>query len=352
MRHLVLFLALLSMTALASPDMIVDESGVRHATGLMHRPNESETKGLGETHVTIDDCAGLPDAFDLADVGVTLPIRDQGQCGSCWAFSKTASLESSVVANGGALVDLSPQELVSCDKQNAGCSGGNLDQNEYQVTHGQGTAADFPYVARNTTCKQIPVKEKATSFVAVGQAGRRATDKEVQCALFKSHTIPWITVSADNSWGSFPKTEAPITRCSHGQTNHAIGITGWKTVNSKVYFRLRNSWGSSWGAKGTALMQLGCDNLGEEVSYVMTNVMPCKPPMHKLPISVAIMAGDEVVLAVNGQSGVSYTWTAGDMQVGTGSQVTIAPTQDTVYKVVGKNSCGSAESSTQVKVAH
>lgn len=347
MKQLALLVGLLvSCLASATPIVITSSDGKELHTGLVHRLDE----GLGVTHVTIADCTGLPADFDLADVGVVLPIRNQGSCGSCWAFSKTASLESSIMANGGGQVDLAEQELVSCDHNNGGCNGGSLNQSEYQVSHGQGLDADFPYQARNVRCKSIPVKAKGTEYVNVGQSGRRATTQEVQCALFKSHTIPWITASANNRWSSFPNSETPITRCGSGQTNHAIGVTGWKTISGKVYFRVRNSWGDSWGYKGTALMPLGCDNLGEEVAYIMTDIMPCVPPKVKLPVTVSINTGDEVELAVKQITGVSYSWTADGVQFATGSEVTISPTKDTIYKVMAKNTCGSAESSTQVKV--
>lgn len=352
MRQIVLLVAfLIAANAGAKPVVIKDLKGRYRHTGLVHRPGEDAQRHLGRTHVTIKDCAGLPDNFDLKDVGVSLPVRDQGSCGSCWAFSKTASLESAVLASGGASVRLSEQELVSCDKNNEGCSGGNLNQTEYQVSHGQGLGADFPYTASNARCKQIAVKIKGTDFVNVGQSGRRATTQEVQCALFKSHTIPWITVSANNRWGSFPSTETPITRCGNGQTNHAIGVTGWKTVNGKVYFRIRNSWSSAWGANGYGLMGLGCDNLGEEVAYIMTNSMPCVPPKVKLPVQVLINAGDSVVLAAQSLSDSLYSWTdPKGAVVGTTPEINVSPAKDTVYKVVAKNSCGSAESSTQVKI--
>lgn len=349
MKRLLVIICLLITSQAPAVTVIHTPGGKQYHTGLRHRAPEIEH--LGRTHVTIADCDSLPAAWDLKEVGVELPIKNQANCGSCWAFSKSASLESSILAASGKKLDLSEQELVSCDRSNYGCNGGNLNQSEYQVRHGQGLESDFPYQARGVACRSIPVAAKGTDFVNVGQAGRRATVREVQCALYKSHTIPWITASANSRWGSFPSDpNAVVTRCGSGQTNHAIGITGWKTVNGKVYFHVRNSWGTDWAAAGYTYMPLGCDNLGEEVAYIMTDVMPCIPPKVKLPVEVSINAGDEVVIAVKEEQDVSYIWTVADREVGRGSELVIAPGIDTIYKVSAKNNCGTAESSTRVKI--
>jgi hypothetical protein len=330
-----------------------------HGLGLRHEPEA--VRAFGKTHVVLDDCAGLPDDFDLRDLGVVPPVKNQGSCGSCWAFSKTASLESAYAAGSGTVLDLAEQELVSCDRSNYGCDGGLLNDQEYQVTKGEALEKDFPYTARDSSCKSgLKAAVKGTSFVQVGQSGRTATTKEVQCALFKSHTIPWITVSAGGgNWNSPPASDDGVfTSCRSGQTNHAVGVVGWKTIGGKVYFRMRNSWGD-WGStggrpggeKGYALLPLGCNSFGDEVAYVMTDAMPCKPPVVKLPIQVLVNAGDEPHLMVKAQQGVTYTWTVEGVAAGEGAMIDLpAVTKDTVVKVTAKNGCGQAESQTLVKV--
>jgi hypothetical protein len=335
----------LFQAGMASATPVVISGSQVHGTGLLNRP--SQFKGMGETTVTLDDCDNLPDNFDLRDLGVVSPVRDQGSCGSCWAFSKTSALESAVRANGGASLDLAEQELVSNDKQNYGCNGGNLQSTEYQTKHGQGLEKDFPYTARDSSARNIPVAAKSTSWVNV----KGYDVKQLQCALFKSHTVPWITGDASN-WGSFPSSlDKPMTRCGGRSTNHAIGTVGWKTVAGKVYFIMRNSWGDSWGDSGYGLIALGCDAFGEEIAYPLTDSMPCKPPTPKLPVEVEGAVGDELVLAVKAQDGVTYTWFKDGAQVATGSStlaVTVSAT-DSVYKVVGKSACGTGESQTRVK---
>lgn len=340
--------------AMATEYPVIKGEG-RHAgqefhTGLRHKPKE--LKGLGELHVQLADCENLPETFDLRDLGVVPPTRNQGSCGSCWSFSLTGSLESAIASQTGKILDLSEQELVSCDKSQYGCGGGLLNDFKYQINNGESLETDFPYTARDTRCKSgLKPAAKGVSFAYVGAANRYPTDKELKCALYKTHTIPWITVSASNSWGSAPSSyKTPYTRCGRGQTNHAVGVVGWYQANGKTQFIMRNSWGASWGDGGFMSLPLKCDSFGEEVAYIVTDQAPCKPAQVKLPAEISAVSGVEVVIAVREQSGVDYTWFEGEKEVGKGAVFYVTPTKETVYKLVGKNACSTAESSVRVKV--
>jgi hypothetical protein len=196
------------------------------------------------------------------------------------------------------------------------------------------------------------VASKATQWVNIGQAGRAPTEQELMCAIYQSHTIPWIVAGAGNEWMNFPTDiNKNVTTCHRAQINHAVGVTGWRTgADGKVYFKMRNSWGTNWGAGGYAFMPLGCYNLGEEAAFIVSDAMPCKPPVVKLPISVTINAGDEVMISTRNLDGVSYEWSTGPCQssIGQTHELAISPKEDTTYKVTGKNSCGTAESSVRV----
>jgi hypothetical protein len=356
MRRLAFVLALVTATiGHAAPIRIMG-----HGTGLLH--NDKNPEQLGVTHVEFADaeCENLPAEFDLRDIGNVPPTRNQGSCGSCWAFAQTASLESANALQTGTILDLAEQELVSCDDDNYGCNGGLLDlSGTYQTKHGQGLETAFPYTARDSRCKAIPVAAKGVSWSLVGPRNGRATEKQVMCALYRSKTIPWITVSAGGrDFSSPPRNDDGVfTSCSQGQTNHAVGLVGWTTIEGKLYFKMRNSWGQ-WGntagrpgaERGYALMPLGCRNLGEEVAYIITDATPCKPPMVKLPQTMTIDRGFEVPLAVKPETGVDYEWYTGTQKIGDGPIVYVTPTEDTVYTVKAKNACGTAESSVKVQI--
>lgn len=350
-------MALLSSAAMADA-VVTAPSGRQYHTGLLKLPQVY--RGLGASKVELADCENLPPDFDLRDLGVVPPVRDQRSCGSCWAFSKTASLESALRAGGGAMQDLSEQELVSCDRNNYGCGGGLLNQTEYQVKTGQTLEASFPYTATDARCKSgLAHPAKGLQFVGV----RTVNEAQVKCALFKSHTIPWITVSAGGSrWSNPPTGDMAVwpTNANNRSTNHAIGLIGWRTIGGKLYFIARNSWGTGWGStggrpgaeRGYALMPLGADKLGEEVAYITTSAMPCQPPKPVLPVEIVAAAGEEFALAVKPDASASYKWFKDEAAYpGTTPTVyvTAAAASESIYRVVATNTCGAGESSVRVK---
>lgn len=97
----------------------------------------------------------IPPNYDLREEGLASPVKNQGSCGSCWAFAGIASMESAVMkVNGGTEMDLSEQQIVSCDQEAQGCSGG-WQPFEFMVANGVGAEASFPYAARNLSCKEF-----------------------------------------------------------------------------------------------------------------------------------------------------------------------------------------------------
>ncbi len=255
-------------------------SEVEYHTGLLKAPPSFQGEGLKKLDLKDDPaCVSLPDTFELP-ADIVPPVKDQGQCGSCWSFSKTGSFESWLAATGKAFVNLAEQELVSNDRQNYGCGGGLLNRTEYQFSSGQGIETDFPYTARDTAAKKIaPVGKIAQpTFEVIAGTGADKV-KNIQCALMKYHTIPWVTLGADGDWGTPPTVDGVVwTRCSNNGTNHAIGMTGWKTVGGKVYFHAKNSWGTGWGQKGYAWIPLGCDGFGDEVAFLPATPTPGPGP--------------------------------------------------------------------------
>lgn len=352
MKTVLAFLILFSPMAYSAKVLkyqVIQGKEKTYHTGLVHKKNAH--KGLGESHFRFSDCGEMPSEFDLRAFEVVPEVRDQGQCGSCWSFSQTASLESATLASGGAKLNLSEQELVSCDSSNYGCDGGNLNDFDYQIKHGQGLETDFKYTASDSRCKTITPAAKGVDYAYVGAANRYPTEDELKCALYKTHTIPWITVSASNAWSSPPDSETTVyNHCGRGTTNHAVGVVGWHTVNGKTAFIMRNSWGEDWGDKGYMSLPLKCDSFGEEVAYIMTEAMPCKAPIFKLPAFITADKGTEVMLGTKEQANTTYTWYVADTKVATGAVYFVTPTETTTYKLVAKNACGEAESSVQVTI--
>lgn len=383
MKKLKLFLFLFALTACSkandptTPDkpaakepytVIQGNDGQKYHTGLLK--TDESLKGMGDSHVRFTDCGTLPDSFDLRTIGVVPDIRNQGQCGSCWAFSKTGSLESALLGQG-IHKDLAMQELVSCDHSQYGCSGGLLTGFKYQIDHGQSLASDYPYTSgrsgSNGSCKAGAVAGKGISFQYVGTAERGPNEDELKCALYKYKTVPWITVGATGGWGSPPSSEhTAYNKCGSSQTNHAVGVVGWwKDSDGKTQFIMKNSWGNGWGDKGYMSLPLGCNSFGEEVAFIEVEKKPepsptppgptptpgpCGTPKAKLPAEVQIFAGSEVMLGVKAEVNVTYTWTEGTTILGTDAMLMVIPAKDTIYKLTAKSACAVTESQVRVRI--
>jgi hypothetical protein len=324
--------------------------------GLIYHKNVSN---LGRTYSTFSDCDNLPDEFDLRDINVVPPIKDQGSCGSCWAFAKTASLESANAVANGEMLNLSEQELVSCDGDSYGCDGGFLSDFRYQIQKGQGLETDFPYAAKNLKCKKIDKKAKGIQFHYAGKPDRKPTEKEVMCAMFHSKTVPWTIVAAEGQWDQAPTSDDGIMqRCGSRNINHAVGLVGWKTIGGKVYFKVRNSWGPEWGStagkpgaeKGYTLASHGCNLLNEEVAYIVTE-KTCKPPMIYTDPLLSVPANKDFPVSIKEvEPDTEYSWHLAGKKVGRGTVIYVNQDRNMTYLIKAKNPCGQSELAVKVEV--
>jgi len=191
------------------------------------------------------------------------PVKDQGQCGSCWAFSSTASIEVYHAIATKQLVSLSEQQMVSCAGSygNWGCFGGDMDA-AFRYVIGQGKAGQcteqsYPYSGYGLFCKSsscqtgatisayhdIPVNNEAAIQQVIGTLGSVTIAIEADQQSFQFYSGG---VFDDASCGT--------------NTDHGVAIVGYGVDNGTPYFTVRNSWGSSWGENGYIRMKMG-DNV-------------------------------------------------------------------------------------------
>jgi C1A family cysteine protease len=208
----------------------------------------------GQSDKTITE-AGDPNAdIDWVAKGAVTRVKDQGQCGSCWAFSTTGGIEGAVQIASGKLTSLSEHELVDCAgaQGNQGCNGGLMDSafKYVQQKGGLCTEADYAYTARDGTCKAgCTHVSKISGFTNVA-AGNEAA---LLTALGKGPVSIAVDAGAFQSYGG-----GVLSACSGKSLDHGVLLVGYDGTNWKV----KNSWGTGWGESGYIRMPYGKDCCG------------------------------------------------------------------------------------------
>lgn len=212
--------------------------------------------------VTAED---LPASFDWRDSSLfSNPIKNQGACGSCWAFAITKSLELSLLMKEQSeTLNLSEQHMVSCERSAYGCSGGYMESAIFVVNSGLAGEEDFPYRAANVACKKgLQVKARASSYVLLGSANKAPEVDAIKSAIMKYGSV-FVTVSAGGSgWSS---SGDRVTGCRNRSTNHMVNLVGW-TANRE--WIMANSWSDKWKDGGYAKVPFGCDLIAREAGYI------------------------------------------------------------------------------------
>jgi len=219
----------------------------------------------------------LPAAFDWRTQGGVTPVKDQEQCGSCWAFSTVGTLEANIKIKDAATKDLSEQYLVSCNTDGWGCDGGwwAHDYHRNKIPPGEPDAgavyeADFPYVARDDPCSPPHTHhEKIDSWAFIGSEGGVPSVQAIRQAVYDYGPVS-AAVCAGNAFqayggGVFETDET----CAPYATNHAIVLVGWddNQGNNGVWI-LKNSWGPGWCENGYMRIGYGISLVGYSANYV------------------------------------------------------------------------------------
>ncbi|XP_072470527.1 LOW QUALITY PROTEIN: procathepsin L-like [Notamacropus eugenii] len=197
-------------------------------------------------------------SVDWKEKGYVTPVKNQGQCGSCWAFSATDSLEGQWFRKTHKLVSLSEQNLVDCSKDddNEGCNGGFMDNAFQYVKKNKGidTEESYLYEARDGSCTYQPECSSAnvTGFVGIPSGQENALKKAVA-------TMGPVSVAVDAGHTSFQFYRSGVyyePECNSQQLDHGVPVVGYGVVgqNGKKYWIVKNSWGEEWGDKGYVLM--------------------------------------------------------------------------------------------------
>ncbi|XVF87354.1 hypothetical protein PTKIN_Ptkin18bG0113300 [Pterospermum kingtungense] len=196
-----------------------------------------------------ENLTNVPDSMDWREKGVVTQIKNQGSCGSCWAFSAVAAVEGIVKIKTGKLVSLSEQQLVDCVKKSDGCDGGWMDRAfEYIAkNHGLAKETNYPYRAKDGTCNH---KKAASKDVQISDYEDVPHNNEE--ALLKAASQQPVSVAIDCKGHGFQfYSEGVFAGPCRTSSNHAVTIVGYGTSEDGTkYWLVKNSWGESWGEGG------------------------------------------------------------------------------------------------------
>ncbi|CAH9145993.1 unnamed protein product [Cuscuta epithymum] len=191
----------------------------------------------------------LPGSVDWRQNGAVTPVKDQGHCGSCWAFSTVGAVEGINQIVTGDLISLSEQELVDCDKTyNMGCNGGLMDYAyDYIVKNGGiDSEEDYPYKAREGSCD--PSRESAHVVSIDGYEDVPENDEK---SLMKAVAHQPVSVAVEAGGRAFQLYESGVfTGICGTELDHGVVVVGYGTENGHDYWIVKNSWGPNWGENG------------------------------------------------------------------------------------------------------
>lgn len=230
---------------------------------LGYLPRNNEYLRNQNLHVAAENQV-LAASLDWRTSGAVTPIKDQGQCGSCWAFSTTGSVEGANKIKSGNLVSVSEQQLVDCagSSGNQGCNGGLMDDAfEYIIKNkGIGSEASYPYTARDGKCKQVSSVSTVSKYTDV--------KKNDETGLMSAINLQPVSVAVDaESWQTY--RGGVMTGFCGKSLDHGVLLVGYGTEGSNDYWIVKNSWGTSWGEKGYIRLVRGKNQCGiaEAASY-------------------------------------------------------------------------------------
>ena len=225
-------------------DLTNDEFRERFASNKMIQEKSKDIK-LSMAVGSMNSLSSLPQSVDWRQKRAVSSVKDQASCGSCWAFSAVGSIEGAYAIKTGELVSFSPQQLMDCDYSNHGCSGGLMTYAfEYVMNHGVSLESDYPYQAKEGSCKTVDYVTSILGYYDV------PTGSSYELLKAASKNPVAVAIEADSSVFQL-YTEGILDDSACGTSlNHGVLLVGYELDTTTPYLIVKNSWGEEWGEEG------------------------------------------------------------------------------------------------------
>lgn len=234
-------------------------------------------QGGGPSGEFADACSPSAQAFSWHPA--LAPIRDQGKCGSCWAFASMGAFEANQRLANGLELDLSEQHVLNCAQNSKGdagsCDGGRSEKVfEWMSTGGAvQSEVQLPYVAKDQLCPATQGGYAALAWSFVDPKTNSPSVAAIKAAICKYGPV---TASVRSTKAFHAYQSGVFNEDAVGETNHAIVLVGWD--ESRGAWLLRNSWGTDWGEDGYMWIEYGSNSVGKHAAWVMSVQQPKQDP--------------------------------------------------------------------------
>ncbi|MEM6843624.1 MAG: C1 family peptidase [Bacteroidota bacterium] len=213
-----------------------------------------------------DVCSANRPAFNWRDAGKVTPVRNQGGCGSCWAFAAMGAYESSNLIRNNINADVSEQDVLNCSGAGS-CGGGWYDPVfEYMLTTGVAREVDVPYVAIDDVCYRNTKPHRAINWGFVTVKRAIPTVQQLKDALCKYGSLA-VAVNATPAFAGHKPADGVFKEEGADEgINHAVTLVGWD--DNKNAWLIKNSWGSGWCDNGYMWIDYNTNNIGYAATWV------------------------------------------------------------------------------------
>ncbi|UCH94025.1 MAG: Cathepsin L [Candidatus Aminicenantes bacterium] len=223
-------------------------------------------------------CSSTASSWDWRQNNGTTPVRDQKNCGSCWAFATHGAFESSYRIRNNVIINSSEQDTLDCNPWNYSCAGGWW-AHQYLIDTGSATEAAYPYVAVKGPCQTKPRPYKAVAWGYVTSSSTIPSVVQLKQALCRYGPLS-VAVYATNQFKGY--TGGVFNACVTGNVNHGVTLIGWDdSKGANGAWLIENSWGPGWGStggfgtsKGYMWIEYNCNKIGYAAAWVQAALKP------------------------------------------------------------------------------